>query len=156
MVCLAALVVFGVLGIFSATHREMAKEALRCVFRRIRLHPCDPTFTQKVKTKLVWRLGRRNDRLARFLNQRFELFSWAFVLALLASLILSGYGLFNLAKYGSCQPHSNQCVFRPGVVECGGSQCEVSCDCDEVGCDPDDFSACEGDCDCVKNVCGGE
>ena len=120
MVCLAALIVFGILGMFSVTHRDMAKEALRCVFRRIRLHPCDPTFSQKVKTKVIWRLSRKNDRLARFLSRRFELFSWLFVAAFLLSTVLFGYGLFNLVKYGSCRPHSDQCVLRPGVTECEG------------------------------------
>ncbi len=156
MICLIALIVFGILGIFSATHRKLAGEAARCILRRIRLHPCDPVFTQKVKTKLVWRIGRKNETIARFVFRRFELLSWVFITLFAASLFFSGRGLYNLARYGSCEPHSAQCVFRPGVVTCGGDHCQVQCNCEEVGCEPEDFAACEGDCNCVKDVCGVE
>lgn len=154
MVCLVALIVFGILGIFSATHRELAREALRCVLRRIRLHPCEPAFTQKVRSKVVWGIGRKNKTAARFIFRHFEALSWMFTILFLVSLLISGRGLYNLARYRSCEPHSTQCIFRPGVAECGDADCQVQCDCEEIGCEPEDFAACEGDCDCVRDVCG--
>jgi hypothetical protein len=41
-------------------------------------------------------------------------------------------------------------------VSCGGDHCRIQCDCEEVGCEPGDFAACEGDCNCVRDVCGVE
>ena len=56
MFCLIALIIFSILGIFSATHRQLAKEALDCVFRRVTLRPCNTGFDKKVKGKVIGKL----------------------------------------------------------------------------------------------------
>lgn len=53
MLCLAALVVFSILGIFSASYRPLAREAFNCVFRKMTLRSCNTGFDQKIKTKLT-------------------------------------------------------------------------------------------------------
>ncbi len=56
MICLIALFIFAVLGIFSAKYRELSKEAFNCVFRRITLRKCETGFDKKMKAGFVSRL----------------------------------------------------------------------------------------------------
>jgi hypothetical protein len=121
MICLAAFIVFSVLGIFSLKYRKLAKEAFRCVFRRITLRPCDTDFNQRIKAKISARLlSGKKIRLARLWHKYFEALSWIFTILLLLSLFLSARSAFYLVKVGSCEPHSTNCIFSPGEVECGG------------------------------------
>ena len=48
MFCIVAFVVLGIMGIFSATNRGLAKEAFDCVLRRVTLRPCTTGFDQKM------------------------------------------------------------------------------------------------------------
>jgi hypothetical protein len=159
MICVIALVVFGILGIFSAKHRRIAKDALNCVFKRITLRKCDTGLDKKLKAQITGKLLRKAPRLAGGVYKHFEVVSWAFVVLLFVSLFFLGQGVYNLAKYGSCDPHSEFCMFNPSAgVSCGSVHCEefgCSCGEEEVLCTPENnFAACGGDCDCFADVCG--
>jgi len=41
MFCIAAFIIFAVLGIFSASYRSLAKKAWKCVLRKMTFRPCD-------------------------------------------------------------------------------------------------------------------
>ncbi len=159
-VCLAALVIFAVLGIFSAKYRRWAKEAFGCVARRLTLRPCEAGLNQRIRAKLTGKLLRRAPKLARFTHKYFEPISWVFTIILFVSLFLTANGLYNLAVYGSCDPHSETCIFNPDVgVTCGSEHCaEEGCNCDVGGVsnctEENNFAACEGECDCIKDICG--
>jgi hypothetical protein len=56
MPCIIALIVFSIMGIFSASHRALAKEAFSCVFKRITFRPCDTGFQEKIKGKILSKL----------------------------------------------------------------------------------------------------
>jgi thiol-disulfide isomerase/thioredoxin len=111
MICIIALVVFGVLGLFSVGYRSLAKEAFSCVFRRMTLRPCETGFDQRMKAKVVSKILSRSHRAARFVNNHFEALSWIFTIAMFASLGYSAYSLYNLATLGTCDPVSGQCPF---------------------------------------------
>lgn len=115
MICILALIVFSVLGIFSATHREMAKEALDCVFRRITLRPCNTGFKEKIKSRLVARLLNRSVFMAKFFNRHYELVSWVFFILMIASTFYVVRGGYNYYLYGSCNGlnQSGFCAFDP-------------------------------------------
>ena len=51
--CIVAVVVFGILGIFSAKYRGYFKESLHCIKRTAMLKPCDTEFDQKMKAKIT-------------------------------------------------------------------------------------------------------
>jgi hypothetical protein len=53
MFCIVAFAVLSILGIFSATNRALAKEALDCVLRRVTLRPCNTGFDEKIKAKIL-------------------------------------------------------------------------------------------------------
>jgi len=159
LICVIALAVFGVLGIFSAKYRSLSVEAFDCVFRRITLRPCLTHFDQKLKMKIVGSILTRSPLAARFVFNHFEALSWAFVVVTLVTGVYSAYGLYNLWAYGNCNgPHSSEfCIFNPtGSLSCNSTHCEVKgCTCDgQLNCTAPQFAACEGNCTCLRTVCG--
>ena len=71
MFCIVAFAVLSILGIFSATNRALAKEALDCVLRRVTLRPCNTGFDEKIKAKILGSVITRSEVAARFLNKYF-------------------------------------------------------------------------------------
>lgn len=115
MLCIIALIVFSILGIFSATHRTLAKEALDCVFRRITLRPCNTGFKEKIKNKILVRLMSRSVFVARLFNKHFEIFSWILFILMVGSTFWVVKGGYNYYLYGSCNGlnQSGFCAFDP-------------------------------------------
>jgi hypothetical protein len=145
MVCLLALIVFSILGIFSATHRHLAKEAFDCVFRRITLRPCTTGFDQKIKGRVVGRLLDKSPKLAKAINRFWEPISWFLVILFFTSLFFSAQAIYNLVKYQSCTPQNPQsCVL---TVE---QQEKCQCQDNKITCPESQRDTCkEGECnDC--------
>jgi protein-disulfide isomerase len=113
MICVIALVVFGILGIFSATHRKIAFKAFDCVFRKMTLRPCNSSLDQQLKTSIVGFVSKRNMKAARFVVRHFEILSWAFTILMFASIFFSAQGLYFYAVYGNCNGEDTDqfCVF---------------------------------------------
>src|ERR1035437_2616533 len=134
MPCLIALIVFGIMGIFSASHRALAKEAFSCVFKRITFRPCDTGFQEKVKGKILAKLIARSSFLAKMVNKHYEILSWIFFILMLGSTIWVLWGGYNFYVYGSCNGlnASGFCAFDPGgennkVTPLGdGSTCGIT------------------------------
>ena len=89
MPCIIAFIILGLMSIFSATHRQLAKEAFDCVFRRITLRPCNTGFREKIKAAFVARLILKSPLLAKLAAKNFELLSWIFAILTLGSLFWS-------------------------------------------------------------------
>lgn len=129
MICVIALLVFSVLGIFSATHRVLAKEALDCVFRRVTLRPCNTGFNEKIKSQLVARVLNRSVFAARIFNKYFEVFSWIFFILMITSTFWVVKGGYNYYLYGSCNGlnQSGFCAFDPKGENNKVSEINPSC-----------------------------
>jgi len=118
MICLIALVVFGVLAIFSAKYRTYFKEAADCVFRRMTLRKCTTSFDKKMKAKISSKLSNKSKPLGGFVFKHFEALSWIMTIVMIVSLVWSGYwgtvGLYNWVMYQNCNgPNSTElCVFN--------------------------------------------
>ena len=112
VLCLVALVIFAFLSIFSAKYRPLAKETFNCFFDMVRLRPCKVQFDERVKTKMTTKL-MGSPKLARFFYRHFKLISWIFTILFFASLLYSGYALYNLVVFGSCDPSSDTCILTP-------------------------------------------
>lgn len=143
MACLVALIVFSILGIFSATHRQLAKEAFDCIFRRITLRPCDTGFDQKIKGKVTGRLLNKSPRLAKGVYRFWEPLSWFLVIVFFVSLFFSGQAVYNLVRYKTCDPQEPQsCILTPEQrTKCQCEEGKITCQ--ELG---EDFCK-EGKCD---------
>ena len=115
MFCILAFIVLGVLGIFSATSRALAKEALDCVLRRVTLRPCTTGFDERLKAKILGSVITRSETAARVLNRNFELLSWAFFLLMVGSSAFAVRGMYLFYVTGSCNGinQSAFCVFDP-------------------------------------------
>lgn len=115
MFCLLAFAVLSILGIFSATHRQLAGEAFDCVFRRITFRPCTTGFKEQMKAKLTGKLLNRSAFIARFFNRHFEFVSWVFFVLVLISTFWVVKGAYNFYLYGSCNGLNKTgfCAFDP-------------------------------------------
>lgn len=113
--CLIGLVVFGILGIFSAKYRELAKEAFACAFDMVRLRPCTTGFDNKMKMKLSTSLSKINPVLGKVIYQYFTLLSWLTILLMVVSLFWVGQGVYNYIQFGNCNgPDTTAfCAFAP-------------------------------------------
>ena len=115
MPCLIALIVFGIMGIFSASHRALAKEAFSCVFHRITLRPCNSGFKEKIKDKILSKLINRSILLTKIVNKNYEILSWIFFILMVGSTVWVLHGAYNFYVYGSCNGlnQSGFCAFDP-------------------------------------------
>ncbi len=115
MFCIVAFIVLSILGIFSAANRRLAKEAMDCVFRRITFRPCNTGFDEKMKAKILGKVIMRSEKLASFINKRFEILAWAFFVIGMAALVMSVRGLVLFYTTGSCNGVNSEafCVFDP-------------------------------------------
>lgn len=115
MPCIIALIVFGIMGIFSASHRALAKEAFGCVFRRVTFRPCNTGFQEKIKGKILSKLIVRSTFLAKMVNKHYEILSWIFFILMLGSTVWVFNGVYNFYVYGSCNGlnESGFCAFDP-------------------------------------------
>lgn len=115
MFCIIAFVVLSILGIFSASNRVLAREALDCVFRRITLRPCNTGFDQKMKAKLLGVVITRSEKGARLLNKYFEHLAWIFFVLLLTASFFAVRGVYLFYVTGSCNGlnQSGFCLFDP-------------------------------------------
>jgi len=116
VICIVAAVVLGILGIFSAKYRKIAKEAFSCVKRMATFRPCETGFDDKVRSHVTARLMKRSERFAGVFYRNFKALSVIFTISFFLSAGYTAYTVYNLAVYGSCDPINPQnCVFNPGA-----------------------------------------
>lgn len=130
MFCVVASVVLSILGIFSASNRSLAKEALDCVFRRVTLRPCNTGFDEKMKARILGSVIMRSEGAARFLNKNFEVLAWVFFVLLIGSGVMFFRGIYLFYVTGSCNGlnSSGFCVFDPAGTNNAvstGAECNV-------------------------------
>ncbi|MEK6942400.1 MAG: thioredoxin domain-containing protein [archaeon] len=121
VICLIALPVLLVLGIFSATHRKLAREAINCAIKKVTFKPCDLSFEQKLKKGVFGALMKRSERLAFFTFKHFESLSMLFGIGMVLSLAGTAFGAYNFAVYGNCNGAATNefCVFNPETYSSG-------------------------------------
>jgi len=115
MICLIALIVFGILGIFSAKYRIIAKEALDCVFRRVTLRKCTSGLDKRLKAQITGNLMRKASKVGKFTYRYFEWISWFFTIIMIWSIVQSGIAVYNFVEYGNCNGKQSDefCIFDP-------------------------------------------
>ncbi len=115
MFCILSFVVLSILGIFSASNRVLAKEALSCVGRRVTFRPCDTGFDEKIKAKILGKTINYSEKLTRFFNKYFEALAWFFFVIMLAASLFFFRGLFLFYTTGSCNGLNETafCAFDP-------------------------------------------
>lgn len=142
MICLIVLIVAGILGIFSASQRKLAKEAFHCVFRQTTFRKCNSGMDVRIKSSLVAKLMRFSPNSAKVVYRHFGLLSWIFTILMVVSFIWSGFLVYNIVVYNNCNgpDPSEFCIITgnggittPGdIVDCKDPLC-VNGTCVECG-----------------------
>jgi len=117
------------MGIFSASHRALAKEAFSCVFKRVTLRPCNSDFKEKIKSKILSKLINRSLFMTRMVNKHYEILSWIFFILMVGSTIWVLRGGYNFYVYGSCNGlnESGFCAFDPSGENNKVTELDLSC-----------------------------
>ncbi len=115
VICLVAFVVFGFLGIFSASYRRKAKLLFKCFTDTLRLKPCQMEYDKKIRAKLAVKASNKSMKLGRFIYKYFRVISWVFVILFFASLIWVSIIIYNYVAYGNCNgvDSTGFCIFNP-------------------------------------------
>jgi hypothetical protein len=122
MFCIAAFLVFLLLGIFSLRYRRLAGDAWGCVLHRVTFRPCDSTFRDDVRGMVAGSLMRRSPRLAAWFLRWADLLAWLFVLLSVWSLLSVLVIGLNLWIYDTCDPHTTESCALGGEACSIGSQ----------------------------------
>lgn len=128
MVCIAAFIILGLIGIFVAiisifkrevgrAYLKVMKKSLGCVGKKVRLQKCDTNFKDDVKNTLLRRVLLKRPKLVHPLSVLIEVLSvvvvivfvWAVVTSLKSLLALWVLGTCNVDQPASCTLSSEAC-----------------------------------------------
>jgi hypothetical protein len=142
MICVIAMIVFGVMALFSSTHRPLAKEAFDCVFRKVTFRKCNSDLDQRIKGDIVGRTMKKSPGFARFIHKWFSVISWLLLIITIVSLVYSVIGIYNLAVYDNCNgEEGGYCV----ITDSG----DVTLD----YCDDPECPGCSSGGECTSDTC---
>ena len=133
MVCIAAFIVLGVIGIFVAiisifkrdfgrAYWKAMKKAWGCVGKKIRLQKCDTNFKDDVKNTLLKKIILKQPKLVKPLSIVIEVLSvivvvvfiWAILTTIKSLLALWALGTCNVTKPSACTLGSEVCSLDDG------------------------------------------
>lgn len=110
MFCIAAFIVLAIVSIFSASQRKLAKKAWDCTLHRITFRPCDTTFKEEAKSKLLSHVAKRTPRLVKAADIGIEVASFFLVTLTIWSILSVLNSGLNLFVWGTCNPsQSSSC-----------------------------------------------
>ena len=104
MFCIAAFIVLGLISIFSASKRKTAKKAWGCVLRRVTFKPCDTSFKEETKNRLLAKVANKNPRLVKATDIGIEIAAFLLVIFTIWSLLIVIKSGLNLYVWGTCNP----------------------------------------------------
>ena len=115
VLCFIGLIVFSILGIFSAKYRKLAKEAFRCVFLKVTLRPCEGSLDTALKAETI-KAFMFFPPLAAGILRHFEFFSSALTVIMLISLFYTAAGIYNFVMFGNCNGQDSQGFCLYGAI----------------------------------------
>ncbi|HIH39461.1 TPA: hypothetical protein HA219_01940 [Candidatus Woesearchaeota archaeon] len=121
VLCLLALPVFAILGIFSLKYRNLTKDALECLFKTVTLRKCSSGLDDRIKSDVTGTFLKYSPRTAKLFYRHYRIISWIIFILFIWSVYASSVGVYNYAKHGNCSgPQSSAfCVIK--TVGDGGS-----------------------------------
>jgi len=102
MFCIAAFIVLAIVSIFSASQRKLAKKAWNCTLHRITFRPCDTSFKEETKSKLLSHVANKNPKFVKLADIGIEVASFLLVILTVWSLLVAGRAGLNLFVWGTC------------------------------------------------------
>ncbi|WEL23397.1 hypothetical protein [Candidatus Nanohalovita haloferacivicina] len=116
MICIASLIVFSILGIFSAKYRTLAKEAFDCMIDKAVVGECDSDFEDRVKAMIITPLLGKYPWAAKFVDRYLDKIAIIFVIVFIITFLISLRALVMLYIYGSCKGPETGCA-ASGILE---------------------------------------
>ena len=111
MVCIAAFIVFAIIGIFSLKYRQLAKKAWYCTAKRLTFRPCDSSFKDDVKASILSKVLIKHPKMIKKADIAIEITAAIIVILTFWSLLVLVRSGLDLFVYGTCDPHEAQsCV----------------------------------------------
>ena len=130
MVCIAAFIILGLIGIFVAiisifkkdfgrAYWKALKKAWGCVGKKIRLQKCDTNFKDDVKNTLLKKVILKKPKLVKPLSVIIEVFSVIIVVVFVWAILTSIKSLLALWALGTCN------VTKPSACSLGSEVCSL-------------------------------
>jgi hypothetical protein len=102
--CIAAFIILGIISIFSASQRQLAKKAWSCTMRRVTFRPCDTSFKEEYKSRLLSHVAAKTPRFVKAADIGIEVASFLLVILTVWSLFIAVKSGLNLFVWGTCNP----------------------------------------------------
>ena len=133
MLCVAAFIILGLVGIFVAlisifrpdvgrAYWKVFKKSLGCVSKKVRLQKCDTNFKDDVKNTLLKKVILKRPDLVKPLSTALEVLSTIFVLVVVWALLTSIKSLLALWILGTCN------IDRPAACTLSSEACSLGDD----------------------------
>lgn len=127
VLCLLALPIFAILGIFSVKYRKLTKDALECLFKTVTLRKCESGLDDRIQSSITGMFLKFSPRLAKFFYKYYKIISFLILALFIWSIVISGIGLYNYIQYGNCNGPAavGFCIFDPTGQNNGVSECKT-------------------------------
>ena len=133
MVCIAAFIVLGLIGVFVAiislfkrevgrAYLKIMKKSFGCVSKKVRLQKCDTNFKDDVKNTLLRRVVLKRPNLVKPLSVLIEIASVFIVVVFVWAVLTSAKSLLSLWSLGTCN------VDRPAACTLSSEACSLGDD----------------------------
>lgn len=130
MVCIAAFIILGLIGVFVAilsifkreigrAYWKVFKKSMGCVSKKVRLQKCDTNFKDDVKNAMFKRLVLKHPTWLKPLSALLEILSVVFVVVFLWAVLTSIKSLLSLWALGTCN------VDRPASCTLSSEACSL-------------------------------
>ncbi|MBR3320121.1 hypothetical protein IKG20_02345 [Candidatus Saccharibacteria bacterium] len=130
MVCIAAFIILGLIGIFVAiisifkrdfgrAYWKALKKAAGCVGKKVRLQKCDTNFKDDVKNTLLKKIILKHPKWVKPLSAVIEVLSVIFVIIFVWAILTSIKSLLALWALGTCN------VTKPSACTLGSEVCSL-------------------------------
>lgn len=120
--CLALLIIFGLLSLFFPRYRPFVKDAWHCFWRKLTLRPCEQSFDQKIKSKLMaYFASKNNGTMARFVNRHYETTMTVIGVVMIVLIVISSFLFIKwiLLNRSPCAENTNgTCGLNFGKATC--------------------------------------
>jgi len=115
VLCLIALPIFAVLGIFSIKYRKLAKDSLNCLFKTVTLRKCESGLDDRIKAGITGKLLKYSPKTAGFFYRHYKIISFLILALFIWSAVEGTIGTVNYIKYGNCNgpDSSGFCILDP-------------------------------------------
>lgn len=125
VLCIIALPVFALLGLFSVKYRKLTKESLECLFRTATFRKCSSGLDDRIKSRISGTLLKFSPRTARVFYKNYKIISLLLLILFVWSIYASAVGVYNYVEYGNCNgPDSDSfCILDP--TGAGSATCEI-------------------------------